>query len=323
MVANPLLPPIFQSTLPARGATPFFRQKSPIFPISIHAPRTGSDRAVKRGRSSGTFQSTLPARGATGGGSSLPIMDFVFQSTLPARGATDGDNLGKHRIGYFNPRSPHGERRGVCDLLVAHAIFQSTLPARGATVPDDGGKSSRTISIHAPRTGSDSLLHVEVKRDSWISIHAPRTGSDPRGYFGVTWFEISIHAPRTGSDAHAANITTLTAIFQSTLPARGATSGTGGIHQSCGYFNPRSPHGERQSGIRKSRRNEAFQSTLPARGATVRFAFFNSAIQISIHAPRTGSDLIRHRQHIATYTISIHAPRTGSDERKGRGSKEP
>ena len=56
-----------------------------------------------------------------------------------------------------------------------------------------------TISIHAPREGSD--LHEKQTAPPWdISIHAPREGSD-------RWMSclkrtriISIHAPREGSD---------------------------------------------------------------------------------------------------------------------------
>ena len=56
----------------------------------------------------------------------------AFQSTLPARGAT--------AQGYqINPAT----------------IFQSTLPARGATKYNERHAIDFTISIHAPRTGSD------------------------------------------------------------------------------------------------------------------------------------------------------------------------
>ena len=34
------------------------------------------------------------------------------------------------------------------------------------------------ISIHAPRTGSDTSCLCRVRPSSVISIHAPRTGSD-------------------------------------------------------------------------------------------------------------------------------------------------
>ena len=60
---------------------------------------------------------------------------------------------------------------------------------------------------------------------------------------------------------------------------------------SCAHhFNPRSPHGERHSWVHLA-------STLTA---------------ISIHAPRTGSDVSRYSRR-RLLTISIHAPRTGSD----------
>ena len=58
---------------------------------------------------------------------------------------------------------------------------------------------------------------------------------------------ISIHAPRTGSDSALA----CSRLYQS-------------------YFNPRSPHGERQSAATASASSRTFQSTLPARGATFR-----------------------------------------------------
>ena len=36
-------------------------------------------------------------------------------------------------VQHFNPRSPHGERRGLLLCLLQFPLFQSTLPARGAT----------------------------------------------------------------------------------------------------------------------------------------------------------------------------------------------
>ena len=78
----------FQSTLPARGATRGTVSCGCNRIISIHAPRTGSDKARAQAPSPvRTFQSTLPARGAT--------------LTLDVRVAGNE---------HFNPRSPHGER---------------------------------------------------------------------------------------------------------------------------------------------------------------------------------------------------------------------
>ena len=58
-------------------------------------------------------------------------------------------------------------------------LFQSTLPVRGATIVLAKDAYKVTISIHAPREGSDG---VEEKYQQWlrISIHAPREGSDLR-----------------------------------------------------------------------------------------------------------------------------------------------
>ena len=59
---------------------------------------------------------------------------FGFQSTLPARGATCKKSNKWMKARYFNPRSPHGERRAGADTgRVRVVVFQSTLPARGAT----------------------------------------------------------------------------------------------------------------------------------------------------------------------------------------------
>ena len=136
--------------------------------ISIHAPRTGSDRSPK------------PATG------SFPI------SIHAPRTGSDAQFLRSAGVRvYFNPRSPHGERllhnasqRG--NLLISiHAPrtgsdrgsalrrrtqrgFQSTLPARGATSRVARKMQLRQISIHAPRTGSDPVLMEEwLKRKNF------------------------------------------------------------------------------------------------------------------------------------------------------------
>ena len=56
---------------------------------------------------------------------------------------------------YFNPRSPHGERLNTTTKSSDKTEFQSTLPARGATFTLAVNRRTSSISIHAPRTGSD------------------------------------------------------------------------------------------------------------------------------------------------------------------------
>ena len=60
-----------------------------------------------------------------------------------------------------------------------------------------------------------------------------------------------------------------------------------------------------------------FQSTLPAGGATCLICDYFAKIQISIHAPRGGSDG-EDKRHISRRLISIHAPRGGSDNPLGK-----
>ena len=80
-------------------------------------------------------------------------------------------------------------------------------------------------------------------------------------------------------------------IFQSTLPARGATHVSCCITLSALDFNPRSPRGERREIVASDFSQIRFQSTLPARGATDDCTGYRADEEISIHAPREGSDL--------------------------------
>ena len=123
----------FQSTLPARGATAFRWGLPRPFPISIHAPRTGSD---------------------------LSSTAFCL------------------RRQDFNPRSPHGERRGQ---------------------PAHAGEQHR-ISIHAPRTGSDDCFISPIKILFVFQSTLPARGATSRPALSRRSRKISIHAPRTGSD---------------------------------------------------------------------------------------------------------------------------
>ena len=105
---------------------------------------------------------------------------------------------------------------------------------------------------------------------------------------------ISTHAPRTGSDDFSDSAATL-------IP----------------YFNPRSPHGERQLYELGMLSPTQFQPTLPARGATIPPFHARAQIIISTHAPRTGSDAFVPRI-FPRGVISTHAPRTGSDRQRHR-----
>ncbi len=101
--------------------------------------------------------------------------------------------------------------------------------------------------------------------------------------------DISIHAPRMGSDWPLPSGCVFQPVFQSTLPGWGATGPAPSTPCACD-FNPRSPDGER-----------------PALAAGL-----SLAVEISIHAPRMGSDGADDGAS-GGEGISIHAPRMGSD----------
>ena len=79
------------------------------------------------------------------------------------------------------------------------------------------------------------------------------------------------------------------------------------------HFNPRSPCGERHHKTGVAKDDRKFQSTLPVWGATPTFAPVHFDVQISIHAPRVGSDGAAGSHVLRATEISIHAPRVGSD----------
>ena len=146
---------------------------------------------------------------------------------------------------HFNPRSPCGERR----------ISAMVMP------------SPPSISIHAPRAGSDRGYIIY---DVFVEDFNPRSPCGER---------LSLFANRSRS-----------LVFQSTLPVRGATytmhsfgeyprisihaprAGSDGharyLFPCAAYFNPRSPCGERLICLGLPRSTRSFQSTLPVRGAT-------------------------------------------------------
>ena len=110
---------------------------------------------------------------------------------------------------------------------------------------------------------------MERERVYFISIHAPPRGGRPlRSTLALISPAISIHAPREGGDAIPLRRQRREIEFQSTPPARGATSRLR-LTVSTAL---------------------KFQSTPPARGATTGRRGEGKCRKISIHAPREGGD---------------------------------
>ena len=125
------------------------------------------------------------------------------------------------------------------------------------------------ISIHAPREGSDDDFDDLKCFGTNISIHAPREGSDvAEDLRNCPGFEISIHAPREGSDLWTILRIWWPGVFQSTLPARGATSKFARFSADKLFQSTLPARGATPRSGAPSTGQNLFQSTLPARGAT-------------------------------------------------------
>ncbi len=142
----------------------------------------------------------------------------------PREGGDTEDELQFIEQKHFNPRPPRGGRRhgGTMQLCLD------------------------VISIHAPREGGDEPRHDYLTGGKNFNPRPPRGGrpslwtpvSDPA--------EISIHAPREGGDWAAVRSASRDRVFQSTPPARGATTRTPRRAAQTWNFNPRPPRGGRQ-----------------------------------------------------------------------------
>ena len=194
--------------------------------ISTHAPRTGSDEEATVSKMETVISTHAPRTGS--------------DHTRPSRTFTANN---------FNPRSPHGERPAGPVAGADRFPFQPTLPARGATSTRRSTPSHRTISTHAPRTGSDDMERCDTAEQANFNPRSPH--GERRQHYDRTRYHL---------------------LFQPTLPARGATLSHVALLLRLYYFNPRSPHGERHCPPLPQRMILLFQPTLPARGATVPIA---------------------------------------------------
>ena len=217
---------IFQSTLPGWGATGDGNQPTVATAISIHAPRVGSDAGHPvPARLDGRISIHAPRMGSDNEQEVAKTEAETFQSTLPGWGAT--------RIGGFDG---------------SVFKFQSTLPGWGATIDTRNGVLIVSISIHAPRMGSDPGIGVScIRKSSYFNPRSP-DGERRRLRFETPQIKaISIHAPRMGSDSTVSSSLDSLKKFQSTLPGWGATNLIALWSPGLSDFNPRSPDGERRS----------------------------------------------------------------------------
>ena len=196
-----------------------------------------------------------------------------------------------HVAQNFNPRSPWGERRAGCYWYQHH------------------------IRDFNPRSPWGERPWDSRARLNWFGFQStlPVGGATTTPtLFTVTIADFNPRSP-WGERPSKELLNEIAAIFQSTLPVGGATAAPGKWVCLHPDFNPRSPWGERRTSSMPLRRRRRFQSTLPVGGATIMDKSGSAEIEISIHAPRGGSDPEVHDVLCLKAMISIHAPRGGSD----------
>ena len=124
------------------------------FNISIHAPRMGSDRIR---RSELTCNHNFNPRSPHGERLCMlltTIALFDFNPRSP-HGERREIALRSFSTSNFNPRSPHGERQNGRFELAGSANFNPRSPHGERPERWYGSCLPVTISIHAPRMGSD------------------------------------------------------------------------------------------------------------------------------------------------------------------------
>ena len=170
----------FQSTLPARGATSamgkccrrssYFNPRSPHgerhtadkdylpaeYRISIHAPRTGSDSDLLD-----------------------KFMGLDISIHAPRTGSDDTPPPSAPPASYFNPRSPHGERRFRPEPVAPTQDISIHAPRTGSDLPENAERITRRISIHAPRTGSDNPRRNHARQQIYFNPRSPHGERPP------------------------------------------------------------------------------------------------------------------------------------------------
>ena len=153
----------------------------PIFAISIHAPRVGSDTIqLLYHLQTKNFNPRSPC-GERLGDFVLFFCCMLFQSTLPVWGATSGILLlrsGQVKISIHAPRV--GSDGPLCLRCCCHSNFNPRSPCGERRCADVSHRGAKKISIHAPRVGSDALKKALLEAGAEFQSTLPVWGATIR-----------------------------------------------------------------------------------------------------------------------------------------------
>ena len=168
----------FQSTHPARGATPYWCVLArPAFHFNPRTPRGVRRDGMSAPMRGGDFNPRTPRGVRQYAGADLEAIEKI-SIHAPREGCDYYKSKRPSWSRYFNPRTPRGVRLTGISRGDNIAKFQSTHPARGATVfwyqPHIPQFYFNPRTPRGVRQGGETMNITDVK----ISIHAPREGCD-------------------------------------------------------------------------------------------------------------------------------------------------
>ena len=171
--------------------------------ISIHAPREGGDR----------------------GNVKIIVTGPNISIHAPREGGDCWLILSRPYGSHFNPRPPRGGRpRGNVKIIVTGPRISIHAPREGGDNYNSKTKTeNKNFNPRPPRGGR--LLYGRFANQSWyFNPRPPRGGRLASSAGHATHDNISIHAPREGGDFLILGLISSSVLFQSTPPARGATT---------------------------------------------------------------------------------------------------
>ena len=266
-------PSRFQSTLPLRGATDFWRMLWRRTNFNPHSPCGERHPQHRSGRRRTEISIHTPLAGSDG-------------------------TVGWLRFGrrYFNPHSPCGERRTArpcgsrvteisihtplagSDMALPYVpslatIFQSTLPLRGATWTVPSSVLSVLFQSTLPLRGATSGMADYIAEIIFQST-LPLRGATEMPWNTFQGSEnFNPHSP-CGERLRCGGGNVRHALYFNPHSPCGERPGHRQMHRAHQYFNPHSPCGERLSNQQTMQLADIFQSTLPLRGATAEMRHF-------------------------------------------------
>ncbi len=344
---------LFQSTRPARDATRRRMNNGQRLVVSIHAPRAGRDLMLRFSKA--LFKSFNPRapRGRIPGGQARRPGDICFQSRparthgslrrstrenvsihAPRAGRDKGGDRGRpgHVVSIHAPRA--GRDPSGISPPSKHRSFQSTRPARDATYRFTGRwRESACFNPRAPRGTRQRRAGFGRRRRRCFNPRAPRGTRLILAHNITHRWDVSIHAPRAGRDSRIFTPVDGVWRFQSTRPARDATSRRRKSTRAPTRFQSTRPARARPAPAALTVGSGTFQSTRPARDATCsgpgstrpitgfnprapRGTRLSGAAGLfvlfgSIHAPPRGTRRADSSPKGSRAHVSIHAPRAG------------